>query len=161
MFSTIESTWDHSARRGWTTLASFTMQAFGLSLLLLIPQIAIQGPPKLQWFESPILTPPLAPAPPGGGQRTIHSSNFHDGHLQEPQTIPSIIANLNETQVAAAPDLDGGGVPGGTNTRGRGVWGSVGIGVDVAPPAPPPAPAHPLRISHLAEANLLYRVQPI
>ncbi len=36
MFSTLESTWDQSARRGWTTLASFTMQAFGLSLLLAI-----------------------------------------------------------------------------------------------------------------------------
>jgi hypothetical protein len=161
MFSTLESTWDQSARRGWTTLASFTMQAFGLSLLLLIPLIAIQGPAKLRWFESPVLAPPPGPAPPGGRQRTIRSSNFREGQLQQPPTIPSIIANLNEAQVAAAPDLDDVGVPGGTNTRGRGVPGSVGIEVDVAPPAPLPAPSHPLTISHWAEGNLIYRVQPI
>ncbi len=160
MFSTLESTWDQSARRGWTTFASFTLQACGLSLLLLIPLIAIQGPPKLRWFESPVLTPPPGPAPPGGRQGTIRSSNFREGP-QQPPTIPSIIANLNEAQVAAAPDLDAVGVPGGTNTRGRGVPGSVGMEVDVAPPATLPAPMHPLMISHWAEANLLYRVQPI
>jgi len=161
MFSTLESTWDQSARRGWTTLASFTMQACGLSLLLLIPLIAIQGPPKLRWFESPILTPPPGPAPPGGRQRTIRSSNFREGQLLQLKTIPSIIANLNEAQVAAAPDLDAVGVAGGTNTRGRGVPGAVGMGVDVAPPAPIPAPSHPLTISHWTEGNLIYRVQPI
>lgn len=39
MFSTLESTWDRSARRGWTTLASFGVQAMALSLLLLLPLI--------------------------------------------------------------------------------------------------------------------------
>jgi len=77
MFSALESAWHQSARRGWTTLASFTMQALGLSLLLAIPILTIQGPPKLQWFgESPILTPPPAPAPPASGQRLVHSSNI-------------------------------------------------------------------------------------
>ena len=65
MFSTLESTWDQSARQGRATLVSFAMQALALSLLLAIPLLTIQGPPKLHWFdESPILTPPPAPAPP-------------------------------------------------------------------------------------------------
>ena len=63
MFSALESTWNHSARRRWATLASITMQAFGLSLLLLIPMLTIQGPPMLRWLELPILAPPPAPAP--------------------------------------------------------------------------------------------------
>ncbi|HEY6303416.1 MAG TPA: energy transducer TonB [Terriglobales bacterium] len=160
MFSTLESTWDRSARGGWTTFASFTLQACGLSLLLLIPLITIQGPSKLGWFESPVLKPPPGPAPPSGRQRTIRSSILREG-LQQPATIPSILAKRNEVQVAAAPDLDAVGVPGGTNTGGRGVPGSVGMEVDVAPPAPFPAPMHPLMISHWAEGNLIYRVQPI
>jgi protein TonB len=159
MFSTLESTWEQSARRGWTTLASFTMQALGLSLLLLIPLLTIQGPSKLQWFESPILTPP--PAPPASGRQPIHSSNIHEGQLQQPPTIPNTIANLNEPQVGSAPDLGDVGVIGGTNTRERGIIGSVGIAVDVAPPPPPLAPTHLLKISHWAEGNLIYRVQPI
>ena len=161
MFSTLESTWDRSARRGWTTLASFTMQAFGMSLLLLIPLLTIQGPPKLQWFESPTLTPPPAPAPPASGQRPIHSSNISEGHLQQPPTIPTTIANLNEHPVASSPDVSNLGVVGGTGTSRRGVIGSIGPTVDVAPPSPPPAaPTHPLKISHWAEGNLIYRVQP-
>ena len=40
------------------------------------------------------------------------------------------------------------------------MWGPAGPSVEVAPP-PPSAPAHPLRLSHWAEGNLIYRVQPI
>ncbi len=39
MFNTLESSWDRSTHRGWTTLASFTMQAFGLSLIIAISLI--------------------------------------------------------------------------------------------------------------------------
>jgi periplasmic protein TonB len=159
MFSTLESNWDHSARRGWITFASFTMQALGLSLLLLIPLLVIQGPPKLQWFdESPILTPPSAPAPPGG-QRLIHSQNGNQG-LQEPTTIPNTIENLSEQPVASAPDVSNLGVDRGTGTARRGVFDSIGNSVDVVPPPPPAAPAHPLKVSHWAEGNIIYRVQP-
>ena len=160
MFSTLESNWDHSARRGWTTLASFTMQALGLSLLLLIPLLVIQGPPKLQWFdESPILMPPSAPAPPGG-QRLIHSSATDEGLLRDPTRIPLTVANLSEQPVASAPDTSSLGVDGGTGTARRGVFDSIGNSVDVAPPPSPPVPAHPLKISHWAEGNIIYRVQP-
>ena len=85
MFRILESTWDQSGHRGWSALASFTMQVFGMGLLLLIPLLTIQGPPKLQWLEAPILMPPPAPAPPTSGQRTIHRSNFNGGQLQQPQ----------------------------------------------------------------------------
>ena len=160
MFSTLESNWDHSARRGWTTLASFTMQALALSLLLLIPLLVIQGPPKLHWFdESPILIPPSAPAPPTG-QRLIHSSNISNGQLLQPPMIPNTIANLSEQPVAASPDFSNLGVDGGTGAARRGVIDSIGNSVDVAPPPPLPAPTHPLKVSHWAEGNIIYRVQP-
>src|ERR1700675_765808 len=161
MFSTLESNWDQSARRGMTSLASFTMQALGLSLLLLIPLLVIQGPPKLQWFdESPILMPPSAPAPPGG-QRLIHSSATNEGLLRDPTRIPLTIANLSQQPVASAPDVSTLGVDRVTGTARRGVFDSIGNSVDVAPPPPPPAaPAHPLKVSHWAEGNIIYRVQP-
>ncbi len=160
MFSALESNWDQSARRGWTTVASFTMQAFGLSLLLAIRLLTIQEPPELQWLdESPMLTPPPAPAPPPSGQRPIHSSNISGGRLLQPTTIPTTIVNLNEPQIGSAPDLDDVGVDGGIGTSRRGIPGLIGIAVDVVPP-PASAPTHPLKISHWAEGNLIYRVQP-
>jgi hypothetical protein len=84
MFSALESTWDQSARRGWTTIASFTVQAFGLSLLLAIPLLTIQGPPMLKWFCRLPVPPPPAPAPQPTGPRPIHSSNISNGQLLQP-----------------------------------------------------------------------------
>ncbi|MGB6385310.1 MAG: energy transducer TonB [Terriglobales bacterium] len=159
MFSTLEGNWDQSARRGWTTLASFSMQVLGLSLLLLIPLLTIQGPTKLPWFEGPILTPPPAPAPPPSRQQPIHPSNVSDGGLQQPPTIP-IAIDLSEQPVASSPDVSNLGVVGSTGMRRVGVDGGTGLSADPAPP-PPPAPTHPLKVSHWAEGNLIYRVQPI
>ena len=162
MFSSLESNWDHSARRGRATLASFTLQAFGLSLLLAIPLFTIQGPPKLQWFcRLPVPAAPPAPAPPTATHDPIHSSNISDGILQQPPTIPHNIALFDEQPVASSPDVSGLGVEGGTGTRGRGVWGGTGPTVEVAPPAAPPVPTHPLKVSHWAEGNLIFRVQPV
>ncbi len=79
----------------------------------------------------------------------------------QPPTIPPTIAILNEPSAASAPNIDEGGVPGGTGKSRSGVFNSVGPTVEVAPPPPPPAPTHPLRISHWSEGNLIYRVQPI
>jgi len=161
MFSALESTWERSACRGWSTLASFGFQAMAVSLLLLMPLIWIQGPPKLQWFEPPqILMPPPAPAPPVSGQRRIQSSNIREGQLQQPPAIPPTIAILNEPQVGSAPDLGDAVVVGGTGTGRRGVFNSIGNSVDVAPPPTPPAPTHPIRVSHWAEGNLIYRARP-
>jgi periplasmic protein TonB len=158
MFSTLESTWDRSARRRRATIASFAMQALGLSLLLAIPLLTIQGPPKLHWFdESPILMPPSAPAPPPTGHRPIHSSNISNGQMLQPPTIPNTIATLSEQTVASSPDVSNLGVDGGTGTARRGVFDSIGNSVDVPLP---PAPAHPLKVSHWAEGNIIYRVQP-
>jgi periplasmic protein TonB len=161
MFSTLETSWDRSARRGWSTLASFGFQAMAMSLLLLIPLRTIQGPPKLQWFGSlPVLAPPPAPAPAVGEQRRIQSSNIREGQLQQPTTIPATIADLDEPQVESAPDLSDG-VVGGTGTSRRGVFNAIGNSVDIAPPPAPPAPTHPIKVSHWAEGNLIHRVQPI
>jgi hypothetical protein len=57
MFSALETSWDQSPRRRWTTVASFTLQALGLSLLLAIPLLTVQGPPRLEWITSPFFAP--------------------------------------------------------------------------------------------------------
>src|ERR1017187_4311204 len=58
MFSALETSGDQSPRRRWTTVASFTLQALGLSLLLAIPLLTVQGPPRLEWITSPFFAPP-------------------------------------------------------------------------------------------------------
>lgn len=163
MFSTLEATWDQSARRRWTTLASFGMQALAVSMLLAIPLLWVQGPPRLHWFDSRILVPPSAPAPAAapGGPRPIHRFNVSTEHFFQPPAIPQGIArgDDNSSAVPSAPTLGDVGVEGGTGRRGPGVIGSMGDQMAIAPP-PTPVSSHPPRISHWAEGNLVHRVQP-
>lgn len=137
------------------------MQALGLSLLLAIPVLTVQGPPQLEWITSSFFAPPPAPAAPAppNAQRAMHASNVSGEHLLQPPTIPNNIAQVFDRDVPAAPELGDIGIPGGTGPARRGVPGSIGDQIAMAPP-PPPAPTHPLRVSHWAEGNLIYRVQP-
>ena len=158
MFNTLESSWDQSARRGLSAAASFTVQAMALSLLLLIPMLMVPGPPRLLLWESPIAPPPAPAALPGPQHQVQHSTNMNAGVLVPPTVIPLTIADLHETAIADAPDGRDLGVIGGTGPRAR-VANSIG---DVAVAAPPiPAPSHPIKVSHWAEGNLIYRVQPV
>jgi len=161
MFHTLESTWDQSARRGWTAAASFTMQALAMSLLLLIPLLTVQGPPQV-WthFAERVLAPPAPPAPaPPAAQRGIRGSNMIGVVLLQPTSIPPIIPQIDDHGVQPAPDVRGAGVEGGTGRGGFGIAQPIGDPSPISPP-PAPAPTRPLRVSHWAEGNLIYRVQP-
>lgn len=80
-------------------------------------------------------------------------------HIIAPPSIPLGIANVHDLNVPAAPNFGDIGGPGGAGLATRGVPGSIGDQVAFAPP-PAPAPTRPLRVSHWAEGNLIYRVQP-
>ena len=161
MFSTLESSRDRSARRGWSAAASFTLQAMALSLLLAIPLFWVQGPPVLHWLQP--LAAPMAPAPPAPTP-VVHErssansvSNILNDRLITPQHIPTATPKIDDRDLGPAPDL--------ANIRlGRGNSNAVPYGLGDAIPVvtpKPPAPTHPLRISHWAEGNLIYRVQPV
>ena len=163
MFSTLESAWDHSARRGWTTLASFSMQALGLSLLLAIPLVWVQRPPQLHWLER--LGSPVALAPPAAIQAAhAHSaatavSNLPQRPFIAPRSIPLHAATINDADsVPLAPDFPTISTGSGRGP-GDGVAHGPGDNIPVVIPAHPVA-AKPLRVSHWDEGNIIYRVQP-
>jgi periplasmic protein TonB len=163
MFSTLESSWDESAHRGWTTLASFTMQALGLSLLLAIPLIWVQHPPQVHWLET--ITSPAALTPPAATQTMrAHStattvSNPAREQFTAPQSIPLHVAAINDAaSVPPAPGLRTIGVGSGRGP-GVGVPGGFGDNLPMVVLQRPSA-VKPLLVSHWAEGNLIYRVQP-
>jgi protein TonB len=163
MFSTLESNWDHSARRGWTTLASFTMQALGLSLLLAIPLIWVQRPPQLHWLER--LASPAALTPPAATQAAhAHSAATAVNNLSQrpfiaPRSIPLQIAAINDADsVPPAPEFPTIGTGSGRGP-GDGVAHGLGDSIPVVIPTHPAA-VKPLRVSHWAEGNIIHRVQP-
>jgi periplasmic protein TonB len=163
MFHTLETTWDKSARRNWTTAASFSMQALGLSILLLIPLFTIQGPPQLLWFTHDVFSPPPAQAPPAepGPRHTIVGTEVRGGHIVAPPSFPDHAIQVVDHFAPSAPDIDRLGVEGGTNRRGPGVPGGTGDPIAIAPTPPPPVSTHLIRISNYSEGNLIHRVKPV
>jgi protein TonB len=159
MFSTLENSWDHSARRGWSALASFTFQALALSLLLAIPMFVVQGPPRLQWLQ-PVFAPALSTPTPVPANSQHYSGDTVVSVLNNPLIAPRYIPK-------STPRLDNGDgvLPPDPRTVpfGQGGGGAVPYGLGTAIPAvapKPPAPTHPVKVSHWAEGNLIYRVQP-
>jgi protein TonB len=163
MFSTLENTWDQSAHRGWTTLASFTMQAFCLSLLVAISLIWVGRPPQVRWLQltAPAAFTPTAAAEPARGHHTATAvSNPTREQIITPPSIPRQIAAVNDTDsVPIAPDLPTIGT-GSDRGSADTVPGGLGDSIPIVIPAHPTV-VKPLVVSDLGEGSLLRRVQPI
>ncbi len=163
MFSTLESNWDQSAHRGWTTLASFTMQAFGLGLLLAVSLIWVERPPQVHWLQ-PVTSPAgeIKPMPQiAHGHRTETATVKPRVEFTQPPSIPDRIAQVNEASqdvdmAPSAPDLSS--FRSGRSGLGGGVDGGTGEMLVAIPPRP--VVTKPILVSHWAEGNLVYRVQP-
>jgi periplasmic protein TonB len=162
MFQTLETTWDRSSSRRWSTLASFTMQALALSLLLAVPLLWVEGPPRLRWIDSSVLTPPTAPAAPAplDAHRATRGSEMHEGQVPMPQSAPNIFAPIDNSLAPPAPGISDVRVSGGSEVARRGVLGSMGDPIASILPPPIAKPARLLRVSTMAVGNLAYRVQP-
>jgi periplasmic protein TonB len=163
MFSTLESNWDLTARRRWAALISFTVQALGLSLLVAISLIWVEGPTRVRWLQlsAPAAFTPVAATQDARGHHTTGAvSSQSRQSVFTPPSIPPQIAAVDETDtVSAAPELPN--IASGQGRRSSDdVAHSMGEGISVVIPTRP-AVVKPLLVSHLAEANLLHRVQPI
>jgi len=125
MFGTLESTFDQSTRRGWTTLASFTAQAFALASLLAISLIWAGGPPQVRWLG--ISAPAsFTPQPSPTTEVRVHHANAADSvgrprQIFAPQTISPRIQNetSDTTSDFSAPDLPGSAIGSGNGIASR------------------------------------------
>jgi len=155
--------WAGPSRRGWATLASFGLQSLALALLLSLPLLYIQGLPRLRAIDALVApTPPPAPAPASLPHAASPApSNMIGRDLMMPRSIPRTIAHIDE--LAPPPEFPSSpGIPGSTGLPGTNnpVLGSIGVGMNLLPIPPPMPVAHPPRVSHMMEGNLIYRVQP-
>ncbi len=116
MFETATLSYGSSGKRVWTTAMGFTGQALLVACALLAPMISPQALPRVAWLVSiaPPGPPPPPPLPPGQ-QSATHSpapvSQFRNGILLIPKTIPKGPMILEDPELPAFSD--GPGVPGG------------------------------------------------
>jgi protein TonB len=164
MFNTLESNWDQSGRRGWTTLASFTLQAISVSLLIAISLLWMERPPQVRWLvNAPAFAPSEPPEPARQNHRDYQGPSTGRVILNPIIPAPSTrrdvnVFQRNDVDEMGAPDFrsiqteSGGGL-------GSGIPNGLGIGTS------PAIPLHavttkPLIVSNLGEGSLIYRVQP-
>src|SRR5580658_1415327 len=163
--SLLQTSADQRLRRSWTTLSSFGLQALAMGLLLLLPMVRPDRIPLLHRLATPVsLGQPVSDAPPmhaRGGSRTPTPSNVLNTRILEPTRIPSVVAQVNED----VPPQPFGSFGSGTATGpGSGVSNGISSveGGETRPVlATPPAPSHPIRVSHMDPGSLIYQVQPV
>jgi len=161
--SMLETSWAEHARRSWTTLTSFAVQATVTAILLLIPLVHHTALP----FLKPLATPVMLSPPPGAlpsaqshGIKHPAESNLVHGVLIMPPTIPRHIRDIQEESGPPQIALSGPYIVGSTGAGdANGIPYSLGNSGAIPVP-PPPAVAHPPRVSHMMEGNLIRRVQP-
>lgn len=158
-----DSPWANRPHRGWTTLASFAVQAFALASLLLLPFLRPGSlPPSLHLMGRDLIAPSPPPALGHPRPAAPRESNLANGRLIAPPQIPREVRVIQET--AAPPQLEiGSGVLGGTGSHwtDNPVFNAIAnsLEANVAPP-PKPAVTHSPRVSRIMEGNLIHRVQP-
>src|ERR1700683_1453371 len=123
--SLLESSWTQRARRGWTTLSSFGLQALMMAILLLLPLIRSIGLAFLKPLAAPVMLaapPGLPPAQPTQRSTVVPQSNMINNLLVAPRSIPNQIANVVENAAPPQFNVDVG-LPGSTGDA-RGVLGA-------------------------------------
>jgi periplasmic protein TonB len=158
----VESSWAERARRGGTILTSFGLQAFVVGVLLLLPILRPMGLPSFNQLSTPIsLGRPIAEAPAvrahaGSSVAPTRPAEFF---FRRPSPLPvDMPAPIDD----GAPLASGSGpyIPGARSGDTNGPNLFDGGTRPVLPAAPPAVVAHPLRLSHMNEGNLIRKVQP-
>lgn len=161
--SLLDSHWANRSHRGWTTLASFTLQALAVAILLTLPLLYTEGLPKLR---STVITAPTG-SPPGQRAPAGHHAAGNPARpiisLHGITAPPRIPVGVNQGP-DPAPDIDACEAcePFSQGPIGAADPIPTSIGSGPAPIARPvlrpPAPA--VRLSRMMEGNLIHRVEP-
>jgi periplasmic protein TonB len=161
----LDSSWTERTRRGWTTLTSFGVQALIASVLIILPMLRPMGLPSFHQLSTPIsLGQPLAETPAAGAR--AHSAvapiRPPEFFFRRPSSLPlrwhgSVDEGLPQTP--ASGFYIPGATVGGDLSGVRDLF-SEGTHPVLPAPAPAAAVAHPLRLSHMSEGNLIRKVQP-
>jgi protein TonB len=159
---TIDATWPERARRSWTTLTSFGLQAIVTAILLLLPLLRPIAMPSIHQPSTPISLgqPYIGDVVPTHGGGNSAPRNPTQIIFMHPTALPS----LRPTPDDGPPALPGSGpyVPGvpAAGSDQRGIANLLDGGTHPVLPAPPLAVTRPLHVSHMSEGNLIRKVQP-
>ena len=153
-----------SSRRGWFTLVSFALQAFGLSILFAIPFVDTERLPQVR-LRDLLLTPPPASVPSSLEPHPVTAqgaSNLASGRLVTPSPFPIQTVEIQDPVSVSQIDPLGMGPGVFQGTRASELRSLVNNFSHVSPPVMHPSASLPARpISRWMEGNLIHKVQPV
>jgi periplasmic protein TonB len=165
--SLVESAGKLRTKRGWTTILSFALQIFLLSIMVLIPLIYTEALPKQQLMTFLVAPPPPPPPPPPPAATPVRTvkvvqTDIVNGQLRTPTAIPKKVAMIKEEEAPPPVGAVGvvGGVPGGVP---GGQMGGVIGGIVSSTPVAVPKVAAPQRVrvsAGVQQGNLVNQVKP-
>ncbi len=169
MFETtiLESIEGAPSTRRWSALASFTLQAFSVAVLLIAPLIFTQQLPQIRYFER--LSAPASSAPErvmpivsSHVERSSSRSELRDGVLVEPTAIPITTRRFVDQADSPIGSSVLPGIPYGIPSADRdSVINSILATTRTTPPIAVEPRREPLKVSSLSEGMIVRRVQPI
>ncbi len=160
---TLHSSWPERARRGWTTLTSFGLQALIAAVLIVLPLLRPSGLPSLRQLSTPISlgSPQQVPAVSGNPHPRFAPTHPAEIFFRRPSALPT---SAQPSVDEGPPQIEGSGpyIPGAAQLGdSRGLPNVLGGGTQpVVPVLPPPAVVR-LQVSHVSEGNLIRKVQPV
>jgi periplasmic protein TonB len=167
--SMLETPWAQRARRSWTTMTSFGLQAVIIGLLLMLPVLQTVGLPAARTVSTPISLGRRSPDPIAGTPRTgtphAAQNNSASPRFVAPGRIPRIISTSADdaTPQTTAEHCNAICDPISSTVgtaSGPGFPFSLGGNRPVLP-TPPPTITRAIRTSSMLEGNLLHRVEPV
>jgi periplasmic protein TonB len=158
--SLLDGSWAKQARRGYTTLTSFGLQAIMVSLLLLMPLLRTIVLPAVRTVSTPISMGRPEPMPlvarPRSGGTSVAVSNPAMRHVWNGP------ARETKSTVEDDPVPQLGGHGSGIIQSGEPVGFPIPIsGTQPQLPPPPPPQSRTFRTSKMLEGSLYHRVQPL
>jgi protein TonB len=161
--SLLESHWAQRSQRGWTTVASFALQALCVAVVMMLPLLYTEGLPRLHLVS---MGAPIGP-PPGRRTAEVHNpsaatplNNRSTSIIVAPPEVPK---GIDRGEPVPAPEESGCAtcVLGGTGDMASTNFLPEAVGITPVVVSPPPVPvARPPRVSRMMEGNLLHNVQP-
>lgn len=162
---TISSSWDERSRRGYTTLFSFGIEALAVAALLMAPLLRLTAVPLIQQQATPISLGNSDPEHPAVAPRSAHSAPANispvEIFLRQPSHIPNHVDKSADAAPTAPIAESGPYIPGIRGTPGPGgVFEAAGLGTAPVVPATPVHVERAIRLSHMAEGDLVHKVLP-
>jgi periplasmic protein TonB len=161
--SLLESHWANRAQRGWTTVASFALQALSVGVVITLPLLYTEGLPRLHLVS---MGAPIGPPPGRRAAEAHHPSTAAPQNNRSTSLLvapPEVPRGIDRGGPVPVPEESGcpACVPGGTGDMASANFlpESVGATPTVVPPPPVPV-ARPPRVSRMMEGNLVHKVQP-